>query len=340
MSSASPTRASPGPLPFPGPFPDRFRFRAVERAPPARYVSPCRSFRGHQITRAAFMYPEIFRIGNFVVTSFGLMMFLSFLGGAWATGKQLERYGLSKELIWDMLAGIAIGGILGAKLYYLGLHWDALVADPAGELLSRGGLVWYGGLIGGVLAYYIQIRRRKLPVATMFDATAPALFLSIAIGRLGCFLVGDDYGLPTDAWYGVAFPNGAPPSTAGHLRGVGADISAAIPDSAILAVHPTQLYEIAIVVPLFFLLLHVGKRALAPGRLFTLFLGLYGIERFFIEFVRAKDDRLVLGMSTSQIMSILLVIVAIVLWQRQAGKAPYRASGTTRGQAAAPASAR
>ena len=276
------------------------------------------------------MYPEIFRIGDFVVTSFGLMMFLSFLAGAWATGKQLERYGLSKELIWDMLAGIAIGGIVGAKLYYLALHWQDVVADPMGELLSRGGLVWYGGLIGGVLAYYIQIRKRGLPTATMFDATAPALFLSIAIGRLGCFLVGDDYGVPTDGWWGIAFPNGAPPSTAGYLRSVGADVAASVPDTAILAVHPTQLYEIAMVLPLFLLLWHVGKRALAPGRLFTLFLGLYGVERFLIEAVRAKDDRILLGLSTSQMMSVLLVIIAIVLWYRQAGKPAFRAAGSAK----------
>ena len=287
------------------------------------------------------MYPEIFRIGDFVVTSFGLMMFLSFLAGAWATGKQLERYGLSKELIWDMLAGIAIGGIVGAKLYYLALHWQDVVADPAGELLSRGGLVWYGGLIGGVLAYYIQIRRRGLPTATMFDATAPALFLSIAIGRLGCFLVGDDYGVPTEGWWGIAFPNGAPPSTAGYLRSVGADVAATVPDTAILAVHPTQLYEIAMVLPLFLLLWHVGKRALAPGRLFTLFLGLYGVERFLIEAVRAKDDRILLGLSTSQLMSILLVIIAVVLWYRQAGKPAFRAGGATKkGHAPGTAAAR
>lgn len=286
------------------------------------------------------MYPEIFRIGDFVVTSFGLMMFLSFLAGAWATGKQLERYGLSKELIWDMLAGIAIGGIVGAKLYYLALHWQDVVADPMGELLSRGGLVWYGGLIGGVLAYYIQIRKRGLPTATMFDATAPALFLSIAIGRLGCFLVGDDYGVPTDGWWGIAFPNGAPPSTAGYLRSVGADVAASVPDTAILAVHPTQLYEIAMVLPLFLLLWHVGKRALAPGRLFTLFLGLYGVERFLIEAVRAKDDRILLGLSTSQMMSVLLVILAIVLWYRQAGKPAFRAGSAKKGHAAGTAPAR
>lgn len=272
------------------------------------------------------MFPELFRIGDFVVTSFGLMMFLSFLAGAWATGRQLERYGLARELIWDMLAGIAIGGIIGAKLYYLALHWDDLVANPLGELVSRGGLVWYGGLIGGVLAYYVQVRRRGLPVATMFDATAPALFLSIAIGRLGCFLVGDDYGLPTDGWYGVAFPEGAPPSTAGHLRSVGADVPAGIADQTVLTVHPTQLYEIALVLPLFALLWQLGRSRMAPGRLFALFLGFYAVERFLIEFVRAKDDRLPFGLSTSQVMSILLVIAAIVLWVRQRGVPPYRAS--------------
>lgn len=283
------------------------------------------------------MFPELFRIGDFVVTSFGVMMFLSFIAGAWATGRQLERYGLERELIWDMLAGIAIGGILGAKLYYLALHWRDVAANPAGEIFSRGGLVWYGGLIGGVLAYYWQVRRRGLPMATMFDATAPALFLSIALGRLGCFLVGDDYGVPTDGWSGVAFPNGAPPSTAGHFRSIGVDVPAGLPDTAVLSVHPTQLYEIALVLPLFALLWHLGRKAMPPGRLFALFMGLYAIERFFIELVRAKDDRLLLGLSTSQLMSVVLLVVAAVIWFRQGGVAPYRAPapGTRPGKGAA-----
>ncbi|NLG60613.1 MAG: prolipoprotein diacylglyceryl transferase [Candidatus Cloacimonetes bacterium] len=286
------------------------------------------------------MFPELFRIGDFVVTTFGVMMFLSFLGGAWATGRQLERYGLERELIWDMLAGIAIGGILGAKIYYLLLHLDDVVANPAGEIFSRGGLVWYGGLIGGVLAYYWQIRKRGLPVATMFDATAPALFLAIAIGRMGCFLVGDDYGVPTDGWYGVAFPRGAPPSTAGHFRSIGVEVPPGLPDNAVLTVHPTQLYEIALVLPLFALLWHLGKRAMAPGRLFALFLGLYAIERFLIEFVRAKDDRFLLGLSTSQGVSIVLVVIALVIWFRQANVPPFRADPAAEGKAASAAARR
>jgi phosphatidylglycerol:prolipoprotein diacylglycerol transferase len=186
-----------------------------------------------------------------------------------------------------------------------------------GQLFSRGGLVWYGGLIGGIIAYYIQIRAKKLPIATMYDATAPALALAYAVGRLGCFLVGDDYGLPTNSWVGIAFPDGSPPSTAGYLRSVGADIPANVPAETILAVHPTQLYEIGIALVMFAILWRFGRSRLHQGQLFSLFLGLYAIERFFIEFVRAKSDRIVFGLSTSQGASLLLALIAIGIWTRQ-----------------------
>lgn len=266
------------------------------------------------------MYPVLFRIGDFAITSFGLMMFFAFIGGAWATGRMLKRYGLNPELIWDMLAWIAIGGIVCAKLYYLALHYRDLMANPLDEIISRGGLVWYGGLIGGIIAYYLQIRYRKLPVAIMFDATAPALMLSIAIGRMGCFLVGDDYGVYTDGRLGIAFPLGTPPSTAGYLRSVGDSIPAGIPDGAVVAVHPTQLYEFVIALILFAVLWQIGKRRLKPGHLFALFMALYAVERFIIEFVRAKGDRYVLGLSTSQLMSVALLAGAVIVWQRQKSK--------------------
>src|SRR5688500_4803660 len=236
------------------------------------------------------MYPILFKIGDFPITSFGLMMFFSFIGGAWATGRMLKRYGLDPELIWDMLAWIALGGILGAKIYYIALHMGDFRNDPMGEILSQGGLVCYGVLIDGVIAYFPQIRSRKLPMAVMYDATAPALLLAIAIGRFGCFLVGDDYGIYTPGPFGIAFPKGSPPSTAGYLRNEAGDqIPLSIPDEAVVPVHPTQLYEIVIVLPLFFLLWQMGKRRLKPGQLFAVFMGVYAIERFLIEFVRAKN---------------------------------------------------
>jgi phosphatidylglycerol:prolipoprotein diacylglycerol transferase len=260
------------------------------------------------------MFPVLFRIGSFEVTSFGLMMFLSFLTGAWLLGKQLERYGVSKEHAWDMLAWIAIGGILGAKLWYLGLHVDDLLANPVRELTSRGGLVWYGGLAGGIAAYYFQVRARGLPMAVMYDGTAPALAAAYAVGRMGCFLVGDDYGRYTESWVGMAFPEGAPPTTAGQLRAWGSTIPEHIGDAQIVTVHPTQLYEVALGLIMFAILWQIGKRSLRTGQLFSLFLLLYGIERFFIEFVRAKGDRVIAGLSTSQLASILLIMIGAWLW--------------------------
>jgi phosphatidylglycerol:prolipoprotein diacylglycerol transferase len=269
------------------------------------------------------MFPEVFRIGNIVITSFGVMMVFSFLVGGIVLGRQLERYGLSRQLAWDLMLWIMIGGLAGAKLYYHFLHWDELVARPA-VLFSRGGLVWYGGLIGGVLGYYFGVRRRGLPLAIMYDATAPALAVAYAVGRMGCFLVGDDYGLPTDSWVGIAFPNGAPPSTAGNLREVGADIPPDIPDAQVLAVHPTQLYEVALGLLMFAYLWPRGKRPHRQGQLFGSFAILYAVERFLIEFVRAKGDRILLGLSTSQIASILLLAVGIwlVFGRRAAAPAP------------------
>jgi len=130
--------------------------------------------------------------------------------------------------------------------------------------------------------------------------------------------VGDDYGLPTDSWVGIAFPQGAPPSTAGYLRSVGADIPASVPDAAIMAVHPTQLYEVAAGLVLFAVLWWLSSRRLRSGQLFSLYLGFYGVERFLIEIVRAKGDRLLLGLSTSQMASVLMIALAAVLWQRAA----------------------
>ena len=284
------------------------------------------------------MYPVIFRIGSFPITSFGVMMFLSFIVGAWVLARQLERYGLEGKLAWDLLAGMAIGGIVGARLYYVGLHFDDFLANPVAELFARGGLVWYGGFMGGVFGYWIQVHNRDLPMAVMFDATAPALAIAYAVGRLGCFLVGDDYGIPTDSWIGIAFPEGSPPTTAGYLRSVGADVPPSVPDTEILRVHPTQLYEIAAGLTMFAFLRRFASRPHRTGQPFALFLILYGIERFAVEFVRAKGDRVIAGLSTSQIASIALLGLGAFLYFRSTGRSLQPDSAATARQAVRSAS--
>jgi phosphatidylglycerol:prolipoprotein diacylglycerol transferase len=253
------------------------------------------------------MYPTLIRIGNFEITTFGLMMFLSFVAAGWVLARLFRRYGLDEELASSMVMWAAIGGIAGAKIYYAILFRDWHL------LFDRAGLVWYGGLIGGFVACTILVLRRKVPYFVVADAAAPALSIGYALGRVGCFLVGDDYGRPTDAWFGVAFPKGAPPTTAASLRDFGVKLDPSIPDTAILRVHPTQLYEAGAAFLMFFILMRMSKRSHGTGILFGLFLIMLGVERFLVEFVRAKDDRFFGPFTVAQLISGLLIAAGVWL---------------------------
>ncbi|HET8798337.1 MAG TPA: prolipoprotein diacylglyceryl transferase, partial [Thermoanaerobaculia bacterium] len=247
------------------------------------------------------MFPTLVKIGNFEITTFGLMMFLAFVGGGWILTRQFRRYRLSEDLASSMVVYAAIGGIVGAKVYYAILFKDWRL------LFDRAGLVWYGGLIGAFLACAFLVWRRKADFLTVADAAAPAASLGYALGRIGCFLVGDDYGRPTDAWYGVAFPKGAPPTTADSLRDFGVAVDPSIPGDTILRVHPTQLYETAAALVMFAILMWLNRRPHHRGLAWGLFLVMLGIERFFVEFVRAKDDRFFGNFTVAQIISVILV---------------------------------
>lgn len=260
------------------------------------------------------MYPNLIEIGDFTITSFGLFLGLSFLVAGWIAGGELERKGYERDVSWSLVLGALVGGVLGAKLYYAFLNWPMLVADPIGTLLSRAGLVWYGGLIGGAIGALYMMRREGLPFGDTADVAAVSLPLAYAVGRIGCFLVGDDYGRPTDSWVGIAFPQGQPPSTAGNLRShFGVDVPNSIPDSTVLEVHPTQLYEVGLASLIFLLLWRWRRHPHRPGWLFGLYLALAGLERGFVEIFRAKDDRFFGPLTLAQVISLLLVAVGLYL---------------------------
>lgn len=274
------------------------------------------------------MLPVLFEIGGFKVTSFGVMIALSFLAAGWLLARELKRQGQDPEAAWDLAGWAAICGILGAKFYYLILHLDETALDPWAALLSRSGLVWYGGFIGGALGVLFRLHQLKLPVWKVADAVAPALALGYALGRVGCFLVGDDYGAPTSAPWAVAFPQGAPPSTAANLRAFGVDVPASTPDSAVLAVHPTQLYEAGMMLIILALLVRLRPRlAQTPGQLFFVWLALAGVERFIVEIFRAKDDRLLGVFSVAQLISVLLVATAVAFFLTLRRAPAVKASG-------------
>ena len=276
------------------------------------------------------MYPVLFQIGGFTVTTFGVMMALAFLTAGWVAARELARVGQDPEQAWDMVGYAAVFGIIGSKLYYMILRWEDTVADPMGALLSRSGLVWYGGLILAAAVIAWRVVRQKLPLGIMADASALALAVGYAIGRMGCFLVGDDYGRPTDLPWAVAFPQGAPPSTADNLREFGANIPASVPGDTVLAVHPTQLYEVGMSLIIFFILKRVQPRLAAPGMLFYAWVALAGVERFIVEIFRAKDDRFLGYFTVAQLISVLLVVFGVAGAAYLARRAPARAlSGRT-----------
>ena len=265
------------------------------------------------------MFPTLIKIGSFEITTFGLMMFLAFVVGGWFLARELRRKGIDDDFASTMVMAGAIGGLVGAKIYYAILFRDWRL------LFDRAGLVWYGGLIGGTLAAIWAIRRRGLDVLTVADATAPGLSIGYVLGRIGCFLVGDDYGRPTDAWFGVAFPKGAPPTTADSLRSFGVDVDPSIPPYQVLRVHPTQLYEAGAALIMFFVLTRMVSRPHRRGLVFGLFLIMLGVERFLVEFVRAKDDRFLGPFTVAQLISAIIVVVGAVLMARAKAPAQIKA---------------
>lgn len=282
------------------------------------------------------MYPVIFELpdwfpilGGEPITSFGVLMLLSFLTGGYLLRAELGRIGQDPEKAWDLVFMAVVGGILGAKGYYILLNYPRLISDPAGLIFARGGLVWYGGFLLATVLVIWEIRRQKLPLAQTADAAAPGLALAYAVGRVGCFLVGDDWGRPTDSWVGIAFPRGAPPTRVDIIErdfGITVDPELVERYGQIVPVHPTQLYEVGLSTLIFFGLWSIRRTPRSAGWLFMLWLALAGAERFLVEFLRAKDDRFFGILTLAQIFSLAIVAVGVVGVVRASGRPDSKAA--------------
>jgi phosphatidylglycerol:prolipoprotein diacylglycerol transferase len=248
------------------------------------------------------------------------MLMVAFLMGGWLIARQLREQQLREDYAADIVAAAVIGGIVGAKIWYV-----ALTRDP-GALFSRGGLVWYGGFFGGAIAVMLNGWRLKVPLRWTMQLAAPALAAAYALGRVGCFLVNDDYGRPTNLAWGMRFPQGLPPSTAGNLHQLfGVPVPPGIDPSTVLAVHPTQLYEVGAMLLAFAVLWSLRKRGRPIGWLFGLYLVFAGIERFLVEIVRAKDDRFLGPFTLAQLTSVVIIVIGILLlsrWRRAGDPSP------------------
>jgi phosphatidylglycerol:prolipoprotein diacylglycerol transferase len=235
------------------------------------------------------MFPTLLRFGDFEVTTFGALVALGALTGLWVLRRELLRSGLPDDGLDAALIGV-VGGLVGAKLI-----WAIEFRDDAPFLslvFSRGGLSWFGGFLGGVSAGLWALRRRRIPIVAALSAASPALAIGHAIGRIGCFLVGDDYGRPTDLPWAVAFPRGVPPTT--------------------VPVHPTQLYEAAGLVVIAWMLIRWRRRGASDLVVFARYLVLAGSLRFLIEFVRVNAP-IVGPLTLAQVFSGAMILAGVWL---------------------------
>jgi phosphatidylglycerol:prolipoprotein diacylglycerol transferase len=261
------------------------------------------------------MYPELFRIGSFPINTYGVFLALAFLCAILITVKLAARDGLPRDKIYDLSLWMLLASLIGSKI--LMFFTEPEYRDHPLQLISldflRSGGVFYGGLIGAIVTGYFLMRRYKLPWWKTADACAPGIAIGNFFGRQGCFAAGCCWGKPTTLPWGVKF------TELGHeITGV--------PTDAYL--HPTQLYESFAMLIVFFFLLWLHKHKRFNGQVILLYVLLYSVIRFAIEFVR-DDPRgdlfgltTLTGLSTSQLISLIVgggaLILLIVRWRRAA----------------------
>jgi len=256
------------------------------------------------------MWPLLGEIGPFTLHTYGLLVGLGFFAGYGWLSYESRRRGWSHSLADNLFALFLISGLLGARLLYVGIEWS-YYKDHLIDVFKiwSGGLVFYGGLTCAMLAGILYLKWKALPVISVADAAAPALALGQAFGRLGCFSAGCCYGLPTTARWGVIFTN---PLSLAPLN---------------IRIHPTQLYESFLDLGIFSVLAWRNQRNPKEGSTAALYLCLYGMARFLVEFLRG-DDRggFWRGLSPSQWFSIAAIAIGFawfssVSLRKDAGKA-------------------
>jgi len=259
-------------------------------------------------------HPFKFGIASWELTGFGIAVLLAFLIAQVVSERELARRGhdVEAKAVGDVLFAALLGTMIGAKLYFV-----IVVTHNIRDLWSRAGFVFWGGFIGSVILCAATIRYKKLPFARFADVAGIAIAAGYSVGRTGCWAVGDDYGKPFKGFLAVAFPNGSPPSTVGEMATAfhvpaapGAD------PNTVLSVYPTQLYEVLMGFVMFAVLWRLRDHKHAEGWLMGVYCVLAGIERFIIEFFRAKDDRFggaLLGLSMAQVIAIGIAAVGVVI---------------------------
>ena len=259
-------------------------------------------------------HPFQFGIGGFNLTGFGIAVLLSFLIAQIVSERELARRGHDVEAmaVSDVLFAALLGTMIGAKVYYV-----IVVSHDIRDLWSRGGFVFWGGFMGSVALCALTIRYKKLSFPRFADVAGIAIAAGYAVGRTGCWAVGDDYGRPYTGPFAVLFPQGAPPSTVAEMQRSFhvTDFPAGMDPRTVVSVYPTQIMEVAMGMIMFGILWRMRDHKHAEGWLFGVWAILAGVERFIVEFFRAKDDRLAwtMGLSLAQVIALAMIAIGFAV---------------------------
>ena len=257
-------------------------------------------------------HPFNFAIGPIPLTGFGIAMMAAFGLAHWISQQVLAQRGDDPDIMHDVTFAALVGTIIGAKVYY------AILEHSFHALWGRGGFVFWGGFIGSVLLCAAVIHWRKQSFLRIADAAAVGIAAGYAVGRTGCWAVGDDYGRVWNGPLAVAFPEGIPRTTAAIMNSeYHANLPASISPDTIMSVYPTQLLEVVLGLVMFAILWRFRRHMHRSGWLFGLYCVLAGTERFIVEFLRAKSD-MVGPVTSAQLVALGVTAAGIVLlmWHR------------------------
>jgi phosphatidylglycerol:prolipoprotein diacylglycerol transferase len=254
------------------------------------------------------VHPILIQSGPFTVYTYGVLVALGVLLGAWLAARDAPRVGLSPVKIWNLgIYGILVA-LVTSKLWLILSSWNYFAANPR-EIFStatlQSGGTFYGGLVGGILWTLYYTHHEKLPLLSTLDVCAAPVALGHAIGRVGCFMAGCCFGKPTSLPWGVTFTS----EIAARISGTPLNVP----------LHPTQLYEAAAEFLNFLILFTIGRRWRCPGQLIGGYLMLYGVERGLLEFLRDDPGRTPLfhgAVSLMQLVSFAMLFAGLVLWSR------------------------
>jgi phosphatidylglycerol:prolipoprotein diacylglycerol transferase len=241
--------------------------------------------------------------------SFGVMLLLACAGALWLTVWRARRERIDPEAVLGLATWLMTGGFLGARALFIIAHPESVHRLIDVLMFWRGGIVYYGCLIGGLIGSVLYWRRQPFPFRAMADVVAPSLALGCAIGRVGCFLNGCCYGAVSNGPWAVAFPAG----TLVWARHVEAGLIS--PDAPYsLPVHPTQLYAVADGLLLLALLSAWFPRRRRDGEVMALLMVTYPVTRFVIESLRSDEPHNVLGLTLSQAISVVVFVAGLATW--------------------------